>query len=458
MNNRVTYFDLEWANSVNRSICQIGIISEDVDSGGICVEKSIMVNPEDGFDPICSGVHGITENMVSSEKTLPEVWNEIKPCLTGAIIIGHNVASADLRTLDRNLSRYGLDVPELYYIDTLEIAKELVPDYYVENYKLDTLCRFFGIKQNRFHNALCDAASTKSLFEIFENSESCVIQKYVRRYDRVEYEHFVRYVSDVAVRKAITDFSGVIRGLVADNVINREELDYLEQWKKNNSCLMFDSSLRKLVDYTDVALSDGVLTENELCDIHSIIREYYGIVKGSTETKALQLLEGILKGIAVDGKINALECSSLQSWLYENCYLKGQYPYDRILSCVENVLFDGVVTEEESDDLLKEIDGILNPLAVLHSQVDMLNGKKICLSGDFVHGTKREVTEYIVSKGGIVEDNVKKATDILVVGGRGSAAYSNGNYGTKVKKAIEFNNRGSSITIMKEEDLYSIDC
>ena len=458
MSNRITYFDLEWANSVNRSICQIGIISEDVDSGEICLERSIMVNPEDGFDPICSGVHGITESMVSSEKTLPEVWNEIKPCLSGAVIIGHNVASADLRTLDRNLSRYGLDVPKLYYIDTLEMAKDLVPDCYVEDYKLGTLCRFFEIKQDKLHDALCDAASAKSLFEILEDSDSCDIQKYVRRYDRGEYEHFKRYVSDVAVRKAITDFSGIVRGLTADNVINRGELDYLEEWKKNNSCLLFDSSLGKLVEYTDDALFDGVLTEDELCDIYSIIREYYGVVKGAMETKALQLLEGILKGVAADGKINAGECSSLQSWLYENCYLKGQYPYDRILSCVENVLSDGVVTEEESESLIKEIDGILNPLAVLHSQVDILNGKKICLSGDFVHGSKKDVTEYIVSKGGIVEDNVKKGTDILVVGGRGSAAYSNGSYGTKVKKAIEFNSRGSSITIMKEEELYSIEC
>ena len=34
-------------------------------------------------------------------------------------------------------------------------------------------------------------------------------------------------------------------------------------------------------------------------------------------------------------------------------------------------------------------------------------------------------------------------------------AYSNGTYGTKVKKAIEFNEKGCHIKIIKESDFFS---
>ena len=57
--------------------------------------------------------------------------------------------------------------------------------------------------------------------------------------------------------------------------------------------------------------------------------------------------------------------------------------------------------------------------------------------------------EYILSKGGIIHDSVKKSTNYVVVGDLGCDAYSNGSYGTKVKKALEW-----SITVIKERDLY----
>ena len=142
--------------------------------------------------------------------------------------------------------------------------------------------------------------------------------------------------------------------------------------------------------------------------------------------------------------------------VHENSNLEGNFSYDRILALVETVLADGVITKCEGEMLMKEIENVLDPVAQLQSEIHKLSGSRICLSGNFTHGSKSEVAAYIVSRGGTVENSVKKSTDILVVGDCGSVAYTNGNFGTKVKKALEFNSRGASITIMKESDLYSI--
>lgn len=459
MGTKVTYFDVEWANSTNMSICQMGLMCEDFGTDDPCLpELSVFINPEDGFDPVCVRVHGITKERVCREKTFPEVWKTVEPYFTNAIVVGHNVGASDLHALEKTLSRYNIDIPELYYVDTYEIARNVIPRCYLpdERYSLDCLCSYFDIDMENHHDAFDDACACKDVLKALMHLEPFEISKYVHRYESSYQDDFINYVSSPKLRQAITDYYGVAKGIMADNVINDEERIFLENWKKDNSNLLATPELKRLIDYVDGALSDGILTESEIEGINSIIAEYYSTIKAAPETTATQVLDGILKGLSADKKINTSECTRLESWLYDNAFLKGHFPYDRVMSIVENVLEDGVVTQEESDYLLREIDGILNPVAELHSKVDSIEGKKVCLSGIFKYGQKSKVAEYVASKGGTVEDGVKKSTDVLVVGELECEAYSNGTYGTKVKKAMEFKNKGCHITIMKESELFSI--
>ena len=89
----------------------------------------------------------------------------------------------------------------------------------------------------------------------------------------------------------------------------------------------------------------------------------------------------------------------------------------------------------------------------LKEQVNSVNGKHVCLSGNFAYGSKADVEKYITQQGGIIDSSVKKSTNILLVGACECQAYSNGTYGTKVKKAIEYNQKGCTIQIVKESDL-----
>lgn len=69
---KVTYFDIEYANSKNKSICQIGILCEDYNTRDpFYPELDIYINPEDGFDDNCIKIHGITSAKVRDEPTFP---------------------------------------------------------------------------------------------------------------------------------------------------------------------------------------------------------------------------------------------------------------------------------------------------------------------------------------------------------------------------------------------------
>ena len=77
----------------------------------------------------------------------------------------------------------------------------------------------------------------------------------------------------------------------------------------------------------------------------------------------------------------------------------------------------------------------------------------ICLSGEFELCTKSEFTSQLISIGGIIKNSVTSKTDFLIVGSKGSERYNFGNYGTKVKKALELQENGKHIKIIKEEDM-----
>ena len=187
--------------------------------------------------------------------------------------------------------------------------------------------------------------------------------------------------------------------------------------------------------------------------MQGVVKRYLDLVNTAPSTLATQILNGILEGIVDDGEVSEAECKKLREWLYDNIYLAGHYPFDKIVKQVEDILEDGVVTKEESERLTKSIHELLHPVETLSESVNEIDDKHICLSGNFEYGSKKEVEEYLMSKGAIVESSVKKSTDFLVVGNCECQAYSQGSYGTKVIKAMEYNEKGCKIQIIKEKDL-----
>ena len=83
-------------------------------------------------------------------------------------------------------------------------------------------------------------------------------------------------------------------------------------------------------------------------------------------------------------------------------------------------------------------------------------GLKICLSGDFEFGKKTAVTAYIEEQGGCCVPSVTKKTTVVLLGSKGSNAWSQGNYGTKAERAVALQQEGVQIKILREEDVFGI--
>ena len=177
----------------------------------------------------------------------------------------------------------------------------------------------------------------------------------------------------------------------------------------------------------------------------------------STNSQSLLTLNGILSGITCDDVLVEAEIDYLQKWLKDNTTLKGNYPYDKIYSIISTALADGILEKTELDYMLQLFKQITDPVKEIACDYDRLDikDKSICLTGEFDYGSKADVNALLILHGAYIHKSVTQKTDILLVGGQGSEAWSAGNYGNKVKKALEIQAKGINILLIREADFFA---
>ena len=234
-----------------------------------------------------------------------------------------------------------------------------------------------------------------------------------------------------------------------EDVCNLYNIDYTGAHRALRDCYLTKEAYDRINDnYGKDAFSGRV---HEYCNSGNRSNFKFHF---SEETQQLKELQNILAYIIEDEDVSEDEINTLVEWMDYNIHLKGNYPFDRVYNLLESVLEDGVVDREEFKLLLDKFTEFTNPTKTTCNGVGDLTDKHFVLTGEFSYGSRSAVSEYIVSKGGIVDDNVKKCTQYVVIGSLGSQAWKNGVYGSKIKKAIELKDKGQEIELVAEEDFF----
>lgn len=172
----------------------------------------------------------------------------------------------------------------------------------------------------------------------------------------------------------------------------------------------------------------------------------------TAETMALRELQEVLESIIDDNIVTCEEFNNLKDWMENHRSLQGNYPFDRVYDAMDRVLEDGVVSVDELEDLQLIFSDFVDPVKnnSCTQSLSNLEGKHICVTGEFEYGSRSEVIKLIEDMGGIIDTTVKKTTDYLIVGAMGSDNWKTGNYGGKILKAVQYNEKGSDIKIFEE--------
>ena len=121
-----------------------------------------LVRPKRGYvDQEASAIHGLTWYEVKSAPEIAAVLPKFLRYVTDATLVGHNIAAFDNRLLDRDLHRILQRRLTNPTIDTLELARRLLPG---QSHSLDALVEHYRLGPRPGHRALADARLESQLF------------------------------------------------------------------------------------------------------------------------------------------------------------------------------------------------------------------------------------------------------------------------------------------------------
>jgi DNA polymerase-3 subunit epsilon len=144
--------DFETANSDLSSICQVGVAGFDNDC--LCLSWEALVNPDDYFDPFNVSIHGITEEMVASSPTWPQIYPTLAELLKGKIVVTHTA-------FDRVASHQACKLANIMetdctWLDSARVVRRTWTSFARSGYGLANVASELGIEYTA-HNALEDA-------------------------------------------------------------------------------------------------------------------------------------------------------------------------------------------------------------------------------------------------------------------------------------------------------------
>ncbi len=147
--------------------------------------------------------------------------------------------------------------------------------------------------------------------------------------------------------EVISELLGILQSINYDKVINDLEITTLKKWINLNNT-NGDPRFQEIIIKLNKIIEDNIITEEEKKDIIKITEQYYELGK---KLIGVNELVGITEGIIFDNKINDAEINKLNEWINNNIQLSGTFFYDKIASVVKEVLSDGILDEQEKQQL-----------------------------------------------------------------------------------------------------------
>lgn len=181
------------------------------------------------------------------------------------------------------------------------------------------------------------------------------------------------------------------------------------------------------------------------------------------ESRQVDELIGLARGLIADGMINQQEVEFLQKWLVANGSASDQPMINTLYKRVTEILADGVVDQVEMAELLDTLSRFANrdfelgetlkatslPLSIPAPSLTF-TGKNYCFTGTFNFGQRKHCEAAMIDRGAQVGGLTKK-TDFLVIGVYATDSWKHSAFGNKILQACELRDKGHPIAIVSEE-------
>lgn len=300
-NNEFVVFDIETTglSNVNDKITEIGAVI--IKNRKIIARYSSLINPEITIPSKIVKLTGITNDMVSKERTIKDVLPEFLTFVGNRPMVAHN-ALFDWGFIKNKSAKLGYEIKNTV-IDTLQLSRNLLA---IKKHKLNNLCDYYGIKIANHHRALDDAEATANiLLEMFKllekkgihnikdingivkkstnykSSESyhiiILVKNYIglkNLYKLISYSHIDYFYKKPRILKSVLQNykEGLIIGSACEageifrSILNNEDEDII-----NENAKLYDYFEVQPLGNNQFMINNGTLKKQELIEINKKI-------------------------------------------------------------------------------------------------------------------------------------------------------------------------------------------
>ncbi len=181
------------------------------------------------------------------------------------------------------------------------------------------------------------------------------------------------------------------------------------------------------------------------------------------QSRQIDELIGLARGIAADGKLNQAEAEFLQKWLAANVDISDQPVVQVLYERINDVLADGWLDDDESRTLLGTLNEFSNrdfelgevlkatTLPLCDPAPDLtFADRRYCFTGTFNFGGRSACEAAVAQRGGWT-GSLTRDTNTLVIGVYATDSWKHSSFGNKIIKACDMRDAGIPISIVSEE-------
>jgi len=161
------------------SICQIGVAR--FSDGRLVEEWSSLIDPEDRFDSINVGIHGINEADVVGSPTFPGIAGVLGRIINKEICVCHT--HFDRLSIGRASAKYGLEEFDPVWLDSARVVRRVWSEFSSSGYGLANVCSFLGYEFNH-HDAIEDAKAAGHVILAAINESGVDVDGWLTRVNR----------------------------------------------------------------------------------------------------------------------------------------------------------------------------------------------------------------------------------------------------------------------------------
>lgn len=271
--------------------------------------------------------------------------------------------------------------------------------------------------------------------------------------------------------KAFANLISIIDGLLSDGHLDQKEILYLDTWLLDSEEISDNHCVKAIRRRIADILADGVIAPSEIkslkADLLKIQKELIDLPWLNLDSieSDRHLLEGLCKGMLANNQLTDAEIKYLRWFLSVNGALKNNYPGKELYTLIEDILADGLITEDERE-LLRQalisftgcdlasgiVDGLSTQLPIDNIDALDFTGATVCLTGEFIYGKRSLCEAELRLQGANVISNITQKLDYLIIGTLSSRDWQYKAHGRKIEKAVSYRDeKGIPLKIISEE-------